>query len=82
MRVPLSMLKAMVDVKVDIKELAVIMNGRMAEVEHIFPPLDKDLFKDVVIARMNEILNQDDLWELWSVETSLGECELVVGKNV
>jgi phenylalanyl-tRNA synthetase beta chain len=81
MRVPLSMLRAMVDVTVDIKELAVIMNGRMAEVEHIFPPLDKDLFGDVVIARMRELLDQDENWELWSVETSHGECEIVVGKK-
>jgi len=75
------MLNAMVAVTVDIKDLAVIMNGRMAEVEHIFPPMEKGLFEDVVIAHMSELLDQDETWELWSVVTSLGECEIVVGKK-
>ena len=64
MRVPVSLLKSFVDIPVSVEELAGLMNGRMAEVEHILRFPSRDALADVCVATLVEAEDENVDWAL------------------
>jgi len=81
MRVPVSLLNKLVEIPVDPVTLAGLMNGRIAEVEHVLTSPSRDSFSGVCVAELVEILDETDDWAQWRVRIPNGECSIVVGKK-
>ena len=81
MRVPVSLLKSFVDIPVSVEELADLMNGRMAEVEHILRFPSRESLRDVCVAELLEIEDENDEWALWRCKLPEATRSIVVGKK-
>ncbi|MEC7240466.1 MAG: phenylalanine--tRNA ligase subunit beta [Myxococcota bacterium] len=81
MRVPVSLLKSFVDIPVSVEELANLMNGRMAEVEHILRFPSRETLKDVCVATLLEVEDENEDWALWRCSLPTGTKRIVVGKK-
>lgn len=81
MRVPVSLLKSFVNIPVSVEELADLMNGRIAEVEHILRFPSREALRDVSVARLLEVEDENEEWALWRCELPQGIRRIVVGKK-
>lgn len=81
MRVPVSLLKSFVDIPVSVEELADLMNGRIAEVEHIVRFPSREALSGVCVATLVEIEDENDDWALWRCALPQGTKRIVVGKK-
>jgi phenylalanyl-tRNA synthetase beta chain len=81
MRVPLSLLSAFVDNSLEPKALADLMNGRMAEVEHVLTAPPRADFADVCVAQLLSLVDENEEWALWRCALPKGEAQIVVGKK-
>ena len=81
MRVPLSLLKSFVDISLSPEALADLMNGRIAEVEHVVRFPSRSALSDVCVAAASRLLDGDDNWELWLFNVGDIEASIVVGKK-
>ena len=81
MRVPLSLLKSFVDISISPKALADLMNGRIAEVEHVVSFPSREALADVCVAEASELLDGNDDWQLWQFHVGGRQAAIVVGKK-
>ncbi|MEE2751810.1 MAG: hypothetical protein VX519_10300, partial [Myxococcota bacterium] len=81
MRVPLSLLEQFVEIPVGIEELAALMNGRIAEVEQILRFPSQEALADVRVVQLQQKLESDGTWGLWSAQSHQGETQIVVGEQ-
>lgn len=81
MRVPVSMLKQLVDFPCPVGELAEIMNARISEVEgiHRFPT--RDSFAGVQLVELVNPVDSTEEYTRWAAKTSTGDCFMVVGNK-
>lgn len=68
MNVPLSLLRNLVDVPLDAEPLADLMNGRMAEVEHVVTFGARDSRDDVRVGLFETCLEERDGVQMWRVQ--------------
>ena len=78
MRAPVSLLRSFVDISVDPKNLADLMNGRIAEVEHVLQAPSREALADICVAKLLEVVEENDEWALW-LGTPLGWWGAFVG---
>ncbi len=81
MRVPLSLLEQLVEIPVEVEDLAALMNGRIAEVEQILRFPSQEALADVRVIRLNQKLESDGTWGLWTAQSHEGETHIVVGEE-
>jgi len=81
MRVPVSLLSAFVDIPLEPNALADLMNGRIAEVEHVLRPPARDALADLCVAQLLHLVDENEEWALWRCALPQGEAEIVVGKK-
>ena len=83
MRVPLSLLRKLVDIppEVSVGRLADLMNARISEVEgvHRFP--DREAFAGVRAARLVEVVDSGEAYDRWAAEVDGRAVHLVVGRK-
>lgn len=81
MRVPISLLSAFVDIPLGPKALADLMNGRIAEVEHVLTAPSREALADVCVAQLLSLIDENEDWALWLCALPKGEAQIVVGKK-
>jgi len=81
MRAPVSLLRSFVDISVDPKNLADLMNGRIAEVEHVLQAPSREALADICVAKLLEVVEENDEWALWRCALPSSEAKIVVGKK-
>lgn len=81
MRVPLSLLRELVDLPQDLKGLEDRMNGRISEIEkvHRFPT--REQFGGVVLARLVHIEASGESYDQWAAQVGDATVSLVVGRK-
>ncbi len=70
MNVPLSLLRSLVDVSLDPEALSKLMNGRMAEVEHVVTFGARSRRDDIRIGVFQDCLAEEDGVQKWKVQTA------------
>ncbi len=78
MNVPVSLLRKLVDVPLDARALADLMNGRMAEVEHVVTFPGRASMDDVRVARFHTLTAEREGVQQWLAQTADGGLTLAV----
>lgn len=79
MRVPLSLLRQLAPVQVDVDTLSRVMNARVSEVEAVHRGPSRAAFAGVCIVEAVEALDQRAEHTRWRMATRAGEVHIVVG---
>ncbi len=80
MNVPLSLVRKLVDVPVSAQDLAELMNGRIAEVEHVIRFPARSAVADVRVGVFEELVAEQEGVQQWRVVA--GESELLLAVQV